>query len=658
MAHVVLIFTKEKAVLRMFFIHLGRFMRAYLISAFATVLVIPLSFFLFEIITRKNISENIIFFSCAAVSFVISTIYTLFQRKRINSDDLPFYVRSRLKKDRAYIKAYFELSALMVRHLVKFSIPLYITKEQVSLFLKWLQWYEDGLTYEHLKKEHEESGITTKFRYKRQTKFKEQDFAELKEETKVFLMAFTWYINPTIIELNLSYKERFRARQAFFTTLFKKEESSPHEDAAAPAATESGAEKTSGAEKGGAAGTAADANADGKQDLADEPQAYEIRLLTQNLYRTDVIPKGVDALFNKKEYRDLLCKFNQMAQARGKYWAEYALVAMARPILSTLPDSVIMQEVNADPYVELFKLRTLKELGDAVVYPKETGTKDFLSKIKGVFAKDFGESVTHKFNEHYQNRYFFLLDNELNRLREHILQSRKARAEAEEEQRRAQEAQSSQQDQGAHNTYQNNASYEDAADQSFGHNYGYGDGGSGTRFSYGSHGAYGSTNAEYSYSYDDAYGSSYTNQGASSSAHNAGATSGSASGQTTGSANSEGNANNAGYAGNAGEAGQNFGQTGNSEKAHDEVVKDKAYYRKASQDQSLSRLQRAYRTLELEDDASLVEVKRQYRRLTFKVHPDHFKNKDISDVQKARMEEEFYRLREAYDFILFVLDEK
>lgn len=98
-------------------VHLGRFMRIYLISCFSCVLVVPLLFNLAEIVFDRVQDPDLMYILCATIPAAISALYVYQQRQRINSDDLQFYVKRRLGRSKSFLAHYFTLTGLLVREL-------------------------------------------------------------------------------------------------------------------------------------------------------------------------------------------------------------------------------------------------------------------------------------------------------------------------------------------------------------------------------------------------------------------------------------------------------------------------------------------------------------------------------------------------------------
>lgn len=113
---------RAKAVVRLFLIHLGRFLRCYLVACFGSILVVPLGFNLGAILAEKDVPSNFMYFCTALMPAIIATGYTIAQRRRINSDELLFYVRNRLRTKPYLLKPYFVLTGVLLREIAGFDL--------------------------------------------------------------------------------------------------------------------------------------------------------------------------------------------------------------------------------------------------------------------------------------------------------------------------------------------------------------------------------------------------------------------------------------------------------------------------------------------------------------------------------------------------------
>lgn len=90
-------------------------MRAYLFSCFFGVLVIPLAFNLIEIVGGGVQDPDFLYLACALLPMVGAGLYVFHERHRVNSDELPFYARHLMRKDKSFLRQYFTLSGMLVR---------------------------------------------------------------------------------------------------------------------------------------------------------------------------------------------------------------------------------------------------------------------------------------------------------------------------------------------------------------------------------------------------------------------------------------------------------------------------------------------------------------------------------------------------------------
>ena len=100
---------------RLFLIHLGRFLRCYLLACFGSVLVVPLSFNIYDVITQYGYRDDLMFLCAAILPGLIACGYTWSQRRRINSDELLFFVRNRLRLHPQLLRPYFVLTGVLLR---------------------------------------------------------------------------------------------------------------------------------------------------------------------------------------------------------------------------------------------------------------------------------------------------------------------------------------------------------------------------------------------------------------------------------------------------------------------------------------------------------------------------------------------------------------
>ena len=110
--------------LRLFLIHLERFLRCYLVACFASLLIVPLGFNLCEIIRAVAYPSNLMYLLTALLPALVAAVYTWQQRRRINSDELVFYLRNRLRYQTRLLIPYFELTGVLLRQVAGFDLKL------------------------------------------------------------------------------------------------------------------------------------------------------------------------------------------------------------------------------------------------------------------------------------------------------------------------------------------------------------------------------------------------------------------------------------------------------------------------------------------------------------------------------------------------------
>ncbi len=122
---------------RLFLIHLGRFLRCYLLACFGSVLLVPLSFNIYDVITQNGYRNDLMFLCTAVLPGVIAAGYTWYQRRRVNSDEILFFVRNRLRLHPELLRPYFALTGVLLRevgfdlneHQRKFLAALHLADE-------------------------------------------------------------------------------------------------------------------------------------------------------------------------------------------------------------------------------------------------------------------------------------------------------------------------------------------------------------------------------------------------------------------------------------------------------------------------------------------------------------------------------------------------
>lgn len=99
-------------------------MRCYLVACFASLLIVPLGFNLCEIIRAVAYPSNLMYLLTALLPALVAAVYTWQQRRRINSDELVFYLRNRLRCQPSLLIPYFELTGVLLRQVAGFDLKL------------------------------------------------------------------------------------------------------------------------------------------------------------------------------------------------------------------------------------------------------------------------------------------------------------------------------------------------------------------------------------------------------------------------------------------------------------------------------------------------------------------------------------------------------
>lgn len=119
--------------IRAFLVHLGRFFRMLLLSAFVCVLLIPLAFNVLEIIFGRFAKQDNVYLICALISLLVSALYTFWQKDRVNSDEVIFFMRNRMIKQRRRFNHFIALNAILVAKVGNYDLNLHIKKYKEQL---------------------------------------------------------------------------------------------------------------------------------------------------------------------------------------------------------------------------------------------------------------------------------------------------------------------------------------------------------------------------------------------------------------------------------------------------------------------------------------------------------------------------------------------
>lgn len=119
--------------IRAFLVHLGRFFRMLLLSAFVCVLLIPLAFNVLEIIFGRFAKQDNVYLICALISLLVSALYTFCQKDRVNSDEVIFFMRNRMINQRRRFNHFIALNAILVAKVGNYDLNLHIKKYKEQL---------------------------------------------------------------------------------------------------------------------------------------------------------------------------------------------------------------------------------------------------------------------------------------------------------------------------------------------------------------------------------------------------------------------------------------------------------------------------------------------------------------------------------------------
>lgn len=119
--------------IRAFLVHLGRFFRMLLLSAFVCVLLIPLAFNILEIIFGRFAKQDNVYLICALISLLVSALYTFWQKDRVNSDEVIFFMRNRMIKQGRRFNHFIALNAILVAKVGNYDLNLHIKKYKEQL---------------------------------------------------------------------------------------------------------------------------------------------------------------------------------------------------------------------------------------------------------------------------------------------------------------------------------------------------------------------------------------------------------------------------------------------------------------------------------------------------------------------------------------------
>ncbi len=104
-----------------------------LLSAFVCVLLIPLAFNVLEIIFGRFAKQDNVYLICAVISLLVSALYTFWQKDRVNSDEVIFFMRNRMIKQGRRFNHFIALNAILVAKVGNYDLNLHIKKYKEQL---------------------------------------------------------------------------------------------------------------------------------------------------------------------------------------------------------------------------------------------------------------------------------------------------------------------------------------------------------------------------------------------------------------------------------------------------------------------------------------------------------------------------------------------
>lgn len=620
--------------IRVFLVHLGRFFRMLLVATFVSVLAVPLIFGAFEIIFGRFARQDVMYLVCAGVAVGASVIYTWYSRNRVNSDEVLFFVRNRMVASR---RMFYHL--LTIQAMAVYRVGGVDLQERIDELFTQLKDASPERNTEHHEQTDHESSSTTDGTADGTT---DNSSASSKDDRP--------------------HQEKSSAKAGASDST---SDAAADDAAAGSGAYAGGAGSADAAAGSGAAAGAADASSAHADDgQASGASAGAGDADSRGAVRWAVIikwPDGADA--RGRSSRELLMQAREQA-------CDEALVHIAsfmastgaqgrrldrgsRVYLSALldrPDPAredsFLKAMNRQcgPYLcELTFVLIIRTLMS--VEPFKKGFIDYRLILEQPLVKHWGSLLLgmpeDSINADYYNRYFFLLNQEQARIRESwIIQQMQAAAAAQ-----ATAAGSASSASGnAHGGSQSSehTGSDDTFNGSSGH-YSY-------SYTYSNGQWYYQGSTDYSDSGStagadaapgpgaDAADGAYAGAGAGSRSGRSGNSSDSARAQGAGA--SSGADSTAGDSGAAGAGRQWRERTGSTAGA-------------SGGGRFLSKLEKAYITLGLEFNSPLDKVKRQYRRLAFKYHPDHIADYDsFSQSQKEELNAQFLAVVGAYEIIM------
>lgn len=607
--------------IRVFLVHLGRFFRMLLVATFVSVLAVPLIFGALEIIFGRFARQDVMYLVCAGVAVGASVIYTWYSRNRVNSDEVLFFVRNRMVASR---RMFYHL--LTIQAMAVYRVGGVDLQERIDELFSQLKDASPQRNTEHHEQPDHETSSTTDSTADGST---ENSSASSKDDR--------------------SHQEKSSAKAGA-------------SDMASDAAADDAA-AGSGASAGvsGAAGAADASSAHADDGQASGASAGAGDADSRGAVRWAVIikwPDGADA--RGRSSRELLMQAREQAcdealvhiasfmastGAQGRRLERgsrvYLSALLDRPAPAREDSFLKAMNRQCGPYLcELTFVLIIRTLMS--VEPFKKGFIDYRLILEQPLIKHWGSLLLgvpeDSINVDYYNRYFFLLNQEQARIRESwIIQQMQAAAAAQAESAAAASSASG----NAHGS--SHSSEHTDSDDTFN--------GSSGHYSY----SYTYSNGQWYYQGSTDYSDSGSSAGADA-ASRAGADAAAGAGSRSGSSgysSDRARAHDAGASGGADRAAGDSGAAGAGRQWRERSGSTGSTAGSSGGGRFLSKLEKAYITLGLEFNSPLDKVKRQYRRLAFKYHPDHIADYDsFSQSQKEELNAQFLAIVAAYEIIM------
>ncbi|MCK0526607.1 J domain-containing protein [Anaerobiospirillum sp. NML120449] len=593
--------------IRVFLVHLGRFFRMLLVATFVSVLAVPLIFGALEIIFGRFARQDVMYLVCAGGAVGASFIYTWYSRNRVNSDEVLFFVRNRMVASR---RMFYHL--LTIQAMAVYRVGGVDLQERIDELFTQLKDSSPERDTEHHEQPGPESSSTT-----------------------------GGTSDGTTDNSSASRKDD-RTHQ-------EKSSSKARADDESEAAAAADAAAAAGA---GAAGAAAGESASA-DDASSAHEAYgQAGGTSAGAGDADsrcavswaVIIKWPDGAYSRgrsscellMQAREQACEealahiasFMASTGAQGRRLERgsrvYLSALLDRPDPAREDSFLKAMNRQCGPYLcELTFVLIIRTLMS--VEPFKKGFIDYRLILEQPLVKHWGSLLLgvpeDSINADYYNRYFFLLNQEQARIRESwIIQQMQAAAAAQAAAAPSASSASGNAQGGSHSSERTDS--DDTFNGSSGH------------YSY----SYTYSNGQWYYQGSTDYSDNGSTAGAGSRSGSSGNSSDRARAQ--GASASSGADSTAGDNGAAGAGRQWRERTGSTAGA-------------SGGGRFLSRLEKAYITLGLEFNSPLDKVKRQYRRLAFKYHPDHIADYDsFSQSQKEELNAQFLAIVAAYEIIM------